>query len=258
MLKIGFLVSTILLHMSYASIPLDIDCNYYTTKFNILGKIYHCEVTNVLNITSPLDATITSMNGSHELDKTNNDVIGFKVDGKGTEYFPQYLQEFFPNLKLIMIENGRIKEIHQSDLKPFPELVSLDLWENDIEVLDEGLFDFNPKLAGFWIFHNKIFHVDYQVFDNLSKLIYIDMFMNVCIDKMGSYSKSAVQQVVDYAKMYCQDKEYMRITGELSALEHEVTVLSTKIQRFLNDNMRLARSVSIVERLNKLRKYVQE
>lgn len=211
---------------------MDINCNFYTTKFNILGKIYHCEVTNVLNTTSPLDATITSINGNHELDMTNNDVVGFKVVNKSTEYFPQYLQKFFPNLKLIMIEFGRIKEIHQSDLKPFPELVSLDLWENDIEVLEEGLFDFNPNLAGFWIFHNKIFHIDYQVFDNLSKLIYIDMFMNVCIDKMGSYSKSAVQQVVDYAKMYCQDKVYMSIDGELSALEKEVKALSDKIQRF--------------------------
>lgn len=243
--------------MTFAAFPLDINCNYYTTKFNILGKIYHCEVTNVLNITSPVDATITSISENHELDKTNNDVIGFKVDRKGTEYFPQYLQKFFPNLKLIMIEYGRIKEIHQSDLKPFPELVSLDLWENDIEVLEAGLFEFNPNLAGFWIFHNKIFHVDYQIFDNLNKLIYIDMFMNVCIDKMGSYSKSAVQQVIDYTKMYCQDKEYMRVSDELIALENEVKVLSTKIQRFLNDNVRSARSVSLAERLDKLRKYIQ-
>ena len=58
--------------------------------------------------------------------------------------------------------------------------------------------------------------------------------------------------------MYCQDKEYMQITDELTALENEVKALSAKIQRFLNDNVRLARSVSIVERLNKLRKYIQE
>lgn len=41
---------------------------------------------------------------------------------------------------MIDINYGPLKEIHQSDLKPFPELRCIELYHNEIEILEEGLF----------------------------------------------------------------------------------------------------------------------
>jgi len=172
----------------------------------ILGGIYRCEVENNLDITSADSATITSVTGNHSTLRTNDDVVGFDSRHKNIDYFPQGLEKFFGNLKSIVIYYGHIKEIHQSDLKPYPKLVNLYLENNDIETIEAGLFDFNPKLEGVSFWENKITKIDPNVFDHLSKLQNIWLGGNVCINLDSEGSVDGAKNVTEQGKILCSEK----------------------------------------------------
>ena len=112
----------------------------------VVGNIYYCFVDNNPNILTQESAQIREIRGSHGSSKTNDDVLGFYAVSKTIQYFPQGLEKFFKNLKVIFIGSCQLKEIHQADLKPFANLVIFYLNGNPIEVIEEGFFDFNPNL----------------------------------------------------------------------------------------------------------------
>ena len=76
---------------------------------------------------------INSSSGNHWNGMDNRDVIGICAKDKNVKYFPKGLESIFENLRAINIENSRIKELHQSDLKRLENLMHLDLARNYIE-----------------------------------------------------------------------------------------------------------------------------
>lgn len=182
----------------------NIDCDFNSNwDYMILHNIYRCELQNNLYITSPLSAQITSVTGTHYDWKSSNDVVGFDSREKSMEYFPRGLDNFFKNLKSIVIYYGRIKEIHQSDLAPFYKLVNLYLDNNDIQILEAGLFDSNPNLQGVSFLGNRITIIDTTIFDNLPKLENIWLSENLCINMDATNSYSGVRNVIKQAKTLC-------------------------------------------------------
>ncbi|XP_070491638.1 leucine-rich repeat-containing protein 15-like [Chironomus tepperi] len=162
-----------------------------------------CELENNLNITSPDSAAITSVTGKHNDERTNDDVVGFDSRHKCMNHFPQGLDKYFKMLLSIVIYYGGIKEIHQSDLKPFPYLVNLYLENNEIEYLEAGLFDFNPHLQGVSFLDNKITNMDGSVFDNLYTLKNIWLDNNMCINLNSTGTLEEAKKVIDQAKTLC-------------------------------------------------------
>lgn len=153
--------------MLYLSTCVHLECefiNHSSGDYIPIGTVYTCQVKNTLNIISP-DTEITSVSTNHISGMTNDNVLGIydQNGGKNIKFFPRGLDKIFKNLILIDLNNGRIKEIHQIDLKVFPKLEALDLFENDIQVIEAGTFDSNPNLKVIWL-TNKILHVESNVF----------------------------------------------------------------------------------------------
>ncbi|CAG9802068.1 unnamed protein product [Chironomus riparius] len=186
---------------------INVDCNFNSNwDYMVLHRIYRCEVENHLDITSPDSAAIKSITGYHWNWRSNDDVEGFDSRHKNINYFPQRLDKFFGNLKLIAIYYGRIKEIHQSDLKPFPKLVNFYLDNNDIETLEPGLFDFNPNLEGVSFLANKLIKIDSTIFDHLVKLQNIWFGENLCISTNVTDSIASARNVIKQAKQLCSSE----------------------------------------------------
>ncbi|CAG9810030.1 unnamed protein product [Chironomus riparius] len=210
MIKKLFL-SILVLHFVVSSSLIEINCDYHDDgDWWVLKKFYYCNVKNQMNIDSPDRAYIESVTGKHLRDKIFDDVEGFEADNLTIHYFPRGLENIFKNLKMIDINNGRLKEIHQSDLKPFSKLVCLELYENDIESLEKGLFDYNPKLEMVWLSSNKIFHVDVNLFDNLVKLTYLSLDANRCISEYAENDTKKVKEIIKYSKQNCKDMIYLK------------------------------------------------
>lgn len=136
-----------------------IDCDFKTRDWHIVKNSYYCDVKNDPSIKTRESATITSITGTQGIGKSNFDVDGFYVWSKTCHYFPRGLKSFSRNLKVIQIMACKLKEIHQEDLKPFPKLTELMLNYNSLEVLENGLLDFNPNLEYIDFDGNKIFHI---------------------------------------------------------------------------------------------------
>jgi len=161
---------------------------------------------NILNIKSKESAVINSNNGSHLSGKNNTDVTGFySSDGSRViKYIPRNLENIFTNLKMILINYGRLKEIQQSDLRPFSKLVFLGLSENDIEYLEDGLFFYNPELAYIGFNSNKIIQIGTQVFCHLNKLVSLHLEKNICINMEADKNQTAVIEIISQTKVKCQ------------------------------------------------------
>ncbi|KAL7012044.1 hypothetical protein ACKWTF_014595 [Chironomus riparius] len=180
-----------------------IECSYKTRDWNIVQNVYHCSVNKNPSITTQESAAITSISGTHQSGKTNSDVGGFYAYSRTINYFPRGLETFYDNIKIIQIYDCNLKEVHQEDLKPFPNLVELYLLFNDLEVLEEGLFDFNPDLHYIGLNYNKIVYIGLNVFDHLTKLRDLSLHSNLCISKKAKNSISEVKNVIQAVKSQC-------------------------------------------------------
>lgn len=95
-------------------------------------------------------------------------------------YFPRNLIVIYPKFKSIEIIECGLKEIQQSDIKMIPHLVHLALPSNEIEILENGLFDYNLELKYINLYNNKIFRIGTKVFDNVNSESYIILEKNTC------------------------------------------------------------------------------
>ena len=172
-----------------------------------MGSIYQCKVEGYFTIYSKETAIVDSVSRDHSYLHNNDDVLGFIADHKNLNSFPQGLEKIFKNLQLFRIRYTSIHKVSQSDFKPFPNLKELDMHENEITVLEDGLFDYNPKLVFVSFSKNKLFRIESKVFDNLSTLMYLYLTENECIDTYANNDRDLVEMVVAKTKETCDKKE---------------------------------------------------
>ena len=180
-----------------------LECDYSTINYYSFDDTYTCVVQNNLNIDESENIRIVSATGNHHDEKNNEDVFGLHIENKNTKFFPAGLEMIFENLAVIWIENGKIKEISQSDLKHFPSLHSIYLGRNDISVLSDGLFDYNQDLKLISFYNCKISQIGQNVFDKLEFLAHLWIDKNVCIDSTTYWGKTAVQEIIRDVKSTC-------------------------------------------------------
>ncbi|XP_070494952.1 chondroadherin-like [Chironomus tepperi] len=185
-----------------------LDCSYEYWTFDVIGSVYHCEIQSNPNITSPESAIIDGASGPHHGPKTDDDVAGFYVKNNQIKlnFFPLGLEKVFKNIKLIYIHHNGIKELHQSDLKELIKLEYLSLTDGHIQVIEEGLFDYNQELLYISFEDNRISQIYPNVFDNLTKLTSLKLDGNRCkVSNAGNSTE--VREVVAEIKICCLIKE---------------------------------------------------
>jgi len=197
------------------------ECNFVYEKWDsILGKIYWCKVQNAVNITSHDVAVVDDVSGAHKSGYNSYNVEGFSFTKGPIYYFPRGLNKFFTNLRGISIYNTGLKEVHQSELRDFPKLESLWLYTSNLEVIEENLFEFNPNLEFISLHTDKISHIDPNVFDKLTKLKYLYLVSNICIDMKAENNPTKLQNVITAAKAQCISSEYLNLEQKFRNLKN--------------------------------------
>ncbi|XP_070491072.1 uncharacterized protein [Chironomus tepperi] len=202
-------------------------CHHYQAEWRTISKVYLCDVKNNLNLESRQLAIIDSSNGTHKGDKNDTYVTGFLADNKNMKYFPRNLENFYPNLKAIAIFNGRIKEIDQMNLKPFPMLLELNLNNNDIEILDENLFFYNPLLEYVEFSKNKIYFIGLRIFDELKMLTVLKLEMTACIDEIEE-TVNKTKKIINNVKQKCSNLDFFGVEKELRKLEDSLICVNSE------------------------------
>jgi len=186
---------------------IDISCIYKDDiNFHIVGSIYYCDVSQNLYLTSDESRTIGNIWGSHKYTTSTDDkVLGIRSKGNIIDYFPIGFEKKFRNLKLISFHFGRLKEIRQSDLRPFIYLEMCYLRDNDIQFLEDGLFEYNPELKYVSLENNKIKAVGFYVFAAPSQLkhLYMSSSFDQCIKRDVKDNRNEVNKLIEDIKRVC-------------------------------------------------------
>jgi len=130
-----------------------------------------------------------------------------------------------------------LKEIRSTDLKPFPNLTYLNLGENLIQVLEDGLFDYNPELEILAFWGNKIIHVGMNVFSSLAKLTSLSLGNNVCIVLIAEDNTTAVLNVINKARIQCKNYAFLMYDGNIKGIESDSKYLNPKNYQIFEQNL---------------------
>lgn len=96
-------------------------------------------------------------------------------------YIPRGFTEPYTNITKFTVESCHLKEIRRSDWSQFPQLRTLVLQDNDLEVLEEDLFQSNLMLENVNLRKNKIWFIGGRIFENLKRLKLVSLEDNFCI-----------------------------------------------------------------------------
>jgi len=231
--------------------------------YDVIDIIYHCEAKNVLNIKSRENAVIESETGNHTAEKSNDNVLGWRVNGKNIEYFPQGLDKIFKNLMAISVWNGRIKEISQIDLKSYPNLEIIDLYENNIEHLEDELFKYNAKLKVITFSKNNIFHIYGNIFENLMDLELLSLVECSCVNVKVNTRETFAKEIIKLSVGKCHNSDYTQAIEKFEDLENEINELTfenlqpfkKKLRIFEDEvnNSTLTKSLTIQEKFKTIK-----
>ncbi|XP_070507881.1 uncharacterized protein [Chironomus tepperi] len=175
----------------------------FTTSYNygVIRDLYTCEISGRLHITRR-GTSINRIDGFHMQGKRTKEVQAFKGDASIINYFPKDLEKQFPNLIVILLNLVQLKEIRQTDLKPFTDLRYLDLFENKIEFLEADLFKYNRRLEVIWLSNNKIKFIDDNVFQGLG-ITSLFLAYNECVSKSVNDNPTSLMYFLDLIKISC-------------------------------------------------------
>ncbi|CAG9811942.1 unnamed protein product [Chironomus riparius] len=140
-------------------------------------KTYECKVTTELLITAP-GTTIGSCLTSSNHSKFN----GIKIYSKIVNFLPFGLSKCFNNLTSLTVEDSKLMEIKQQNLKEFLDLNYLSMAGNQLKIIENNLFDFNLKLIFINLSDNLIKVIDTSAFAVLKELQFLNLLNNTCIN----------------------------------------------------------------------------
>ena len=147
----------------------------FTEFFFIHGEtFYGCEIENHQ---IPEDRELKFI-GKHLNGKTNYDVQDIKFKDCNITKVPQGLQRIFPNLKVLDINNSKLKKISKNDLIEYKYLKILVFNDNDLEYLPGDLFDYFEFLTHIEFDRNKLSVIEPNILDNLHKLTNVSFASN--------------------------------------------------------------------------------
>ena len=247
----------------------NIPCSYHQGGWGGFGSPYYGLAQTPFEITSPNDTFVDSATGQHTNERTDDSVITFSTVGINVYYFPRGLEQIFKNLQGVEIRSCHLKEIHQADLRWYPNLLELHITDNDIETIEPGLFDYNPNLRLVGFVKNKISKIGVNVFDHLPKLLTLALNTNLCIDNGIYNNRAKVQDFIREVRTQCPNPitpvdncldTCSRCRSDVSALIHEVDILKTSNAELHEriENLEGKSQCSVKEIAKKLRALVEE
>jgi len=153
-------------------------------NFNPKLKPYQCDVEE-LKVLEPIQF-VSNISGQHSINQLNLDVNYVRISYRVCNYIPIGLTNFFHNLEVLRIEKVKLRSIQKYDFYEFRKLSVLLLNDNNLMILDIGLFEFMPNLKHVDFSRNLIFHVDPMIFSDSENLKTVEFLGNTC--KLGLYS----------------------------------------------------------------------
>lgn len=219
---------------------------------------FYCEPKNDPNITTPSQTLILANTEPLYGNRSDSEIRVVQFTLKTVHYFPSIA--FFPKLEGFSIQHCHLKEVNQADLRQYPHLELLWLIGNDIEVLEEGLFDHNDELGYINLGGNKLSYVDSKIFNQLPILKNLCLNSNPCIHAQAYKSETKVAEIRKELEIKCKDSDYLDLKKLLSSIERDLETFGLVNALKIDENIQKAQDskfsklTSIKEQLKELSK----
>lgn len=118
--------------------------------------------------------------------------------------------------------NSKLKGIAKADLKPFVNLRVLHLMANQLESLEQNLFNYNTDLVRIDFKHQNIKLISYNLLDNLGKLSSADFESSGCVNIYAN-GREEINNLKKEIRISCQPIEDM--INEMRILKEKVALL---------------------------------
>ena len=123
-------------------------------------------------------------------------------------FFPGNLHKFFPNLEVVKIFSSRLKFIDNYDFRFLMTLKYLDLEQNEIEVLQSDLFQFNLLLIKVNFRKNKLKFIGARLLEPLKHLTTARFEENTCISD-GAERADKMLELQRSIEINCGPNEFL-------------------------------------------------
>jgi Leucine-rich repeat (LRR) protein len=174
-----------------------------------------CTVGN-LTITNRVAVMDTSKYDDNDKIKTL-DIVNQTV-----YYVPRLTGKMAKRLENLEISECGLKEIRKEDLQQFPQLKILTLEENDLEWLEDGLFEFNPELKKIYFSYNEnLNYIGPNLLESLPKLGVAGFMYAGCI-RFFALGREELEELKTKLKTFCKNE-----TTKLKMLAKQTTTTTT-------------------------------
>ena len=147
---------------------LTLECEFIDMDFSDSDFKYTCLVENIF--IRYQNTSITSVNGTHNDNNTNIDVLQLQINEQNITYLPKEISTFFPSLKNLIVYVTSLEFLEKSDFKSFLFLEILSLTENKIATIPENTFVDLYSLKELYLSGNRIENLYLNVFKKLVNL----------------------------------------------------------------------------------------
>lgn len=206
---------------SHQSITLN--CQFTVTDFWEIGNIYACKGSFTVYENLDSERLITSLLGSPDDNKTNEDVLGVKFYAVKLTFVPRGLESFFPNIKAFTATSCDFTEISQLDFIGFENLRQIHFYGNKLQSLSSDLFESKLNLQHISFGGNPLRHVGPNTFRRLKNLESLYLERSNCISAFAIRNKVEVDKLIFKLAVSCPPSYEM--------LEDELTKSSALIKK---------------------------
>lgn len=210
---------------SSQSIQIDIICSYEPSVWNINVTLNSCAVENKLVVikrnSNVKSVKIITKNEKADLTEIKEINIKYVVMYFMVKGFANHLK----NIIALNIGYCQLKEISRDDLKVFPKLKYLWIWENELEVLEADLFKFNPEIIYINLYWNFLKSIDSNIFNNLKSLKFVYIHKNICISSKA-YNQDEMNKLLEIIKNKCKPNESAELIKKIGNFARKSQIMS--------------------------------
>jgi Leucine-rich repeat (LRR) protein len=209
----------------------DLECEFHENSFWFyIGSAEECSVKNLVVLSK--NQIVTLINGENSYEFENDDRKMLNIQSQIVNFMPEELEHFFPDLEGIRIAHSGLKIIEKSDIQAFENLKHLYLNDNDLESLEDSLFESNPALKVIDFTNNKLKVVGENILQPLINLEVAHFQNNICIDIVASTWNSKISRLISELKEKCAapELELEKALAEIAKLKTKLNVVEAKLQ----------------------------
>ncbi|KAL7013127.1 hypothetical protein ACKWTF_015208 [Chironomus riparius] len=195
-------------------------------------KFYRCTVTREL---IPTNKELKFI-GQHGDGMTNQHVRYLQFSDCRVAKVPQGLTKIFPNLKVLIISNSKLKKISKNDLCEYKNLTELMCSNNEIEFLPNNLFENNKNLEVINFSGNQLRVIGPKILNGLEKLKHVNFWNYPNYEKISNAKISYLHATLDEIKtdLCLKYKQNIELYADYMYLENPQSTY--KLQRLITDD----------------------